>query len=442
MWNNDVIILVVLCLFVLSDNFQVMASGGFSSAAQGSLSCSVCFEKYDCSDHLPKALPCLHTFCSACIDGLVNDDDNIECPICRHKATSGEVRINLAVRDIIENFFVKQRTRLTCPEHPRKECHLICIDCFQPLCSVCVKGLMKGLHNGHNIDDVRDSEAEVKRRLTTLAKEKIALLEELAAVENSKLLQESEKYVQGVNTVVYMVSEALHAWRDEQLSCIMHQTQQSIDKKSKTYNSLKVSWTEKIKVVNIQDMMTSCRVLKESKVTGDILTDTFTGLSCQVKLDELQSMISSLINSIPSSITESNLHPGPSSSSSTPEGQAADGPCLLWDFIVHLYKWTADQHKSDSSTRTYMPQCVERVLNVYNRKRNTKFYYVVHVRDKTKHRLVCKTDDFVFSWDNKRENSIIDTLWSQDLESQEDIKLWEEWDDVSADPAYSEWLNY
>jgi len=48
------------------------------------LSCDVCGDEYDEEPHEPRVLPCLHTFCSSCLEGMVRDW-TIICPTCRIK---------------------------------------------------------------------------------------------------------------------------------------------------------------------------------------------------------------------------------------------------------------------------------------------------------------------------------------------------------------------
>lgn len=54
-------------------------------AACSSLKCSVCLELY--SD--PRVLPCLHTFCLECLQGLVTNN-SLTCPQCRTKHSEGK----------------------------------------------------------------------------------------------------------------------------------------------------------------------------------------------------------------------------------------------------------------------------------------------------------------------------------------------------------------
>ena len=45
--------------------------------------CSVCFEPYEGKgDHVPRILPCSHTFCERCIRDLL-DEGVFHCPECK-----------------------------------------------------------------------------------------------------------------------------------------------------------------------------------------------------------------------------------------------------------------------------------------------------------------------------------------------------------------------
>ena len=121
-----------------------MATAAFDDAyqAQDSLSCGVCFEKYKHFIPFAPTPPCLHTFCSSCINSLATEGGNdFECPVCRSKASSEGVRTNLAVRDIVEELHAKQRerenTKIFCSDHSGRNAQwsaLIVAD----LCVLCV----------------------------------------------------------------------------------------------------------------------------------------------------------------------------------------------------------------------------------------------------------------------------------------------------------------
>ena len=64
-----------------------MATGGFSEEVADVAECSVCTERFNDTDRIPKSLPCLHTFCIVCLDGYCKAklENTISCPTCRNK---------------------------------------------------------------------------------------------------------------------------------------------------------------------------------------------------------------------------------------------------------------------------------------------------------------------------------------------------------------------
>lgn len=55
------------------------------------LECGVCAEVYNEDDHIPRQLPCFHSFCSACLRRLGKRGNEIECSLCKtvHKIKQG-----------------------------------------------------------------------------------------------------------------------------------------------------------------------------------------------------------------------------------------------------------------------------------------------------------------------------------------------------------------
>ena len=52
--------------------------------------CSVCFELFDINIHVPRILPCSHSFCHVCIERLLNNSPGIlACPECRESHNVG-----------------------------------------------------------------------------------------------------------------------------------------------------------------------------------------------------------------------------------------------------------------------------------------------------------------------------------------------------------------
>ncbi|XP_047496504.1 uncharacterized protein LOC125044087 isoform X2 [Penaeus chinensis] len=71
--------------------------------------CDICLEMFNCSDKRPRVFPCGHTFCSHCIENLLQNDSVI-CPNCRaqHRASNVD---NFPVVFILEEFIKKRNPR-------------------------------------------------------------------------------------------------------------------------------------------------------------------------------------------------------------------------------------------------------------------------------------------------------------------------------------------
>ena len=257
-----------------------MASG-VSYQVHDRLSCTVCFARYDSSTHLPRILPCQHTFCSSCIAKLLSLCDRFfGCPVCRSHVSSDDVHTNLAVADIAEAVVSGEKSKLFCPSHPSKECQLISVDCYKLLCAVCV---VKGEHAGHTVDDIDDAKSTMKKRLADAVEMKIRNLDK---VTTDKLAH----YEQELNTIVYMFTEALDNWKKTQLQIAY----QAMGKEMETSKAQQAFWKEKLQISDLQSMMTAC---KEAESKGNTTISTDVSLQ-KVNLEELQSKLNSLCDNI------------------------------------------------------------------------------------------------------------------------------------------------
>ena len=114
------------------------------------LSCSVCMCKY--TD--PKQLPCLHSFCLHCLNGIQRTSgrrDKIACPECRHEfnvpdnGNLNALPTNFRINSLVDVLAIKEccTTGVKCGncDERTKQSHY-CFQCYAFWCEECI-----GLHN-------------------------------------------------------------------------------------------------------------------------------------------------------------------------------------------------------------------------------------------------------------------------------------------------------
>ena len=81
-----------------------------SSSQLEDITCCLCFEHFNHTDKAPKFQPCVHTFCQACLEQLVQTNIGLKlrCPICRTEFTvpkdgAKSLPSNLAVKQLLDN---------------------------------------------------------------------------------------------------------------------------------------------------------------------------------------------------------------------------------------------------------------------------------------------------------------------------------------------------
>ncbi|XP_041351027.1 E3 ubiquitin-protein ligase TRIM56-like [Gigantopelta aegis] len=112
------------------------------------LTCKICFNIYE----QPKILPCVHTYCTPCLEKLLKTSDkpgSISCPECRecvtlpHKTVS-DLKTNFFINSLIEVLKVKTNKDVkctTCTLHGKTSpAKSSCLDCGDYLCQSCSDG--------------------------------------------------------------------------------------------------------------------------------------------------------------------------------------------------------------------------------------------------------------------------------------------------------------
>ncbi|NXL63762.1 TRI59 protein, partial [Chordeiles acutipennis] len=130
------------------------------------LTCSICYSIFED----PRVLPCSHTFCRNCLEGVIQLSSNfaiwrplripLKCPNCRSIAeipASGteSLPVNFALKAIIEKYQQEDRSCVpTCGEHDGQPLNVYCLLDKKLVCGHC---LTIGKHNGHPIGDLQSA---------------------------------------------------------------------------------------------------------------------------------------------------------------------------------------------------------------------------------------------------------------------------------------------
>ena len=155
-----------------------MATKPSSSSSPGllkleeQLTCPVCLDHYT----NPKTLPCLHSFCQDCLEGLPLDKKNetyyLSCPTCRHctelpEEGAGAFPVAFTLNNLKEMYSLMKKTadlsnlkEATCSNHG-KPLELFCETCDTVICVNC----LAHTHKHHEYDLITDSYVTHKEAL-------------------------------------------------------------------------------------------------------------------------------------------------------------------------------------------------------------------------------------------------------------------------------------
>ena len=134
------------------------------------LTCPVCLDLYT----NPKTLPCLHSFCEACIEKLPQDKEGetyyLSCPTCRHRTElpgggAGAFPVAFHINNLKEIYSLLKKVsdpqEVTCDNCTAANATGYCNDCNQLLCTECI-GMHKkwarfASHQITSLDEVKSS---------------------------------------------------------------------------------------------------------------------------------------------------------------------------------------------------------------------------------------------------------------------------------------------
>ena len=119
------------------------------------VNCPICLENF--KD--PRSLPCVHSFCFQCLQGLYqnrNPGNNVSCPVCRKmfQIPQGGLKslpLNFVLQNLIEaKDRTSKETGTLCDKHSGKPLELYCFECKTNICVKCIAVS----HQQHKFEDV------------------------------------------------------------------------------------------------------------------------------------------------------------------------------------------------------------------------------------------------------------------------------------------------
>ena len=134
-------------------------------------------EQYDNKAHVPKILPCQHTFCQSCLTSIGAETIDIRCPECRkqHKVPENGFTTNRAMLDVVDELLKDANIGiLMCAVHTSRESVLSCVECSEGLCSLCLKTTRhsSNRHHSHQLEELEDAKIQLRQKFERQAKQK------------------------------------------------------------------------------------------------------------------------------------------------------------------------------------------------------------------------------------------------------------------------------
>ena len=184
------------------------------------VSCGVCLEVYDNKTHLPKILPCQHTFCLSCLESIGTDTTYTECPVCRkkHNVRPTGFMTNRAMLEVVEEI-LKNKTSsiLKCSKHTSRESVVLCTNCLDGLCMKCMKETRKTLncHHEHQLEELDDAKSQLWQKFEVHVQEKqVNLQEKLSSMNQSAYsVAEITKTESNINEMCNKLEIAITRWK-------------------------------------------------------------------------------------------------------------------------------------------------------------------------------------------------------------------------------------
>ena len=133
--------------------------------------CAICLQ--DMLNRTPKALPCLHTFCMECIQGLPSNNNKITCPTCRKECdlSTKELPDNFHLHNLVHNMQQSIKNCIGCSSIGKLSKVINqCVECELEMCTSCTdihNVKFKGKHEVLKLSESKVDKARCKEHKST-----------------------------------------------------------------------------------------------------------------------------------------------------------------------------------------------------------------------------------------------------------------------------------
>jgi hypothetical protein len=384
------------------DETMHVGYSNFSELVANAVRCGLCRENYDSSNRVPKVLPCQHTMCGDCTNGLST------CPWCQNSVLPSEIKVNHTIRDMIGEDD-QPDLRVYCQYHEGTECTFVCLDCCKPLCTQCMKSC--GIHKQHTINHMDDAINDLKKQLNATVEEKMAKFESDSERILNGLMAESAQHTKDVDAVVTSITSTVCAWRERQLEKYQKRVRDALAEHENATKSLRASLEKDAKdAATFPALVEAKKAIEEKKVPIQKEHE----INRYVKLnDEALDQLKLMMDYVMQSINTNNKMPEDRIKTNPGETVVEEDLTTRMGVLCLEGTWGGCDPESEEASYNKVPCIIQsasvcpncnkhtplfpdRLANLHNPKRNNRFLRVVHDTRKYQQKLLCQTDDFIF----------------------------------------------
>ena len=231
------------------------------------LTCPVCLDIYT----NPKSLPCLHSFCQQCLEGLpVNPQGNkyyIKCPTCRTSTelpeSTGPAAFPVAfhINNLKEVYsLMKQEKAMNCSKHD-DPLIIFCETCEEVICGYCITGD----HKHHDCTAIKDSYDKHHKELETSLSPVKKMMDNIVNVLTALTNRENEVKEQGD-----MVKQEIHVIVEETIEKLQ-QSERQLTREVETATDSKLqvlSGQKKLAEMSLSQLKDCNEFIEQSLKTG------------------------------------------------------------------------------------------------------------------------------------------------------------------------------